>query len=107
MYVTVQNLGDGFSSGQDMIDFCKDDLSNLFGEENIYRYDVLQEDNPTVLFCEAYNEENVLHYYCTYNIFDGEYFTMIEFYADEETMNSDKAMFAGFMEGIYKSFEIN
>ena len=107
MYVTVQDASGSFGSGQDMIDFCREDIESLFGAENVYQYKVVREENPTVLFCEAYNDENVLHYYCTYNIFDGKHFTMIEFYADEETINSDKETYMDFFENIYESFRIN
>ncbi len=106
MYVAIQDASGYFTDSQDMIDFSKSDMDDLFGSENIYTSQVLESGNKTVIYYEAYNDSNDLHYYCSYDIYDGTYYTTIEFYVDEDTMNAGHDVYTEYMEDIYESFVI-
>ncbi len=107
MYVTIQEIGDYFSDSQEMIEYCKEEMDNLFGGENIRDSKVLEDGATTAIFYEAYNSWDDFHYYRSYDIYDGNYYTTIEFYVDEDTMNAGYDVYSSYLDQIYTTFTIN
>lgn len=107
MYVTIQALSGSFADSRDFAEFCNDNMESTFGSENIYCSRILQEGDTTVIFNEAYNASADLHHYRSYDIYDGNYYTAIELYIDEDVMNEYYDVYSEYLDDIYESFVIN